>query len=99
MRRDLLQAGIGFLSLLWIGCSSQSQPSVIRDTTGASFDFYCDETRCPVTARPGSPPPAACGGNEIYALAYGRFIEICAAKRSDTPGIYWGTTASLCRHV
>lgn len=90
---------VNMVCLLLFGCGARKQPSVIHDTTGASFDFYCDGMRCPITARPGSPPPTTCGGNKIYAFSYYRFIQICAATSSDTPGIYWSTSADRCRLV
>lgn len=97
---QILQQLAVFTGLSFIAaCGISSQPDIIYDTTGAAFDYSYQAGISSVTARMGSPPPTRCGGQEIFALTTGRFIELCAATRENAPGVYWSTFDEQCRLV
>jgi len=69
-----LVAGV-FAGLL--GCSSnRSNPTTIRDTTGATFRWTCDEN-CTVTSP--TPLPTDCGAGVYYAYSDIRVLLVCLA--------------------
>jgi hypothetical protein len=61
-------------------CSTQnnnSNPSTIRDTTGAVFGWRCDDSGCNIVAIDGTPSLAACGPGTHYGYVIDRFIAVC----------------------
>lgn len=98
---------LGALSAaLNISCGN-SNPEVVRDTTGATFSWTCAEDGsynegCAIKPL-DAPPPAQCdsssgeSGRVFYSYAWGRFVEICSVVGLDRGA--WFTDASLCRFV
>ncbi|HVH43373.1 MAG TPA: hypothetical protein VM925_13555, partial [Labilithrix sp.] len=91
-----MRQGRARIALLGFACacgSDRENPSVVRDTSGATFAWRCNEDGC--TAEPQGPlPDATCG--DFYGNSHGRFVEICVARRNK---IGWSTTPDQCRLV
>jgi hypothetical protein len=66
--------------VLACGCG-RSNPDVIRDATGATFDWSCAEDGCTATEHDGTPPAIHCGisGTPHYNYGHGRLVVIGAA--------------------
>jgi hypothetical protein len=93
---------LGVLSAaLNVSCGN-SNPEVVRDTTGATFSWTCSEDGSyneGCTIKPlDAPPPAQCDDRKVwYSYAWGNFFEICSVFSAEPA--FWGTDASLCRFV
>lgn len=86
-----------------VSCGN-SNPEVVRDTTGATFSWTCSEDGSyneGCTIKPlDAPPPAQCDDRKVwYSYAWGNFFEICSVFSMEIEHVYWSTDASLCRFV
>src|SRR4051812_10968145 len=85
---------VALSAALSVSCGN-SNPEVVRDTTGATFSWTCSDDTCAVEAIT-APPPVKCGDSSVfYSWFRGNFIEICSAASLSSDGA-WGTDASLC---
>lgn len=83
--RNVFEVRIGCALAVLVVCGcGRSNPDVIRDTTGATFDWSCDEDGCTVTERGDTPPPIQCGPDEAhYGYAHSRFVDVCAGGLAE----------------
>lgn len=91
----------GLLTLLSFGCQdslADTNPTTLRDQSGAVFDWNCAEDRCRPEPQEDAPyqfcPDAE---RQIYSYAWSRFFEITAACAGDDGG--WGALPQWSRLV
>ncbi|MDI3285765.1 hypothetical protein [Polyangium sp. 15x6] len=89
---------LGTLSAALNVSCGDSNPDVLRDTTGATFSWTCSLATC--TVEPvDAPPPAQCNDSKVfYSYLWGNFFEVCSVVGMDD-GRSWFTNGSLCRFV
>jgi hypothetical protein len=74
-------------------CNNAGNPWVIRDTTGATFDFVCGTDGCDARAHTGTPAPR-CGDSYNYFAV--RLVTMCEANSGSG---FWVAVVGSCRPI
>lgn len=82
-------------TLVLVACEPEN-PTVLRDTSGASFLWRCNADGCDATPT-GNTPPTDCSEEVLYSYIHDGFVHICTAAKTDSGGK--AILQPLCRLV
>lgn len=90
------------IASLAAGCAEHhpgaaDNPTLLTDTTGATFGWSCTESGCSLTSWPDVVPAHACDLGWRWSYIWGRYVDVCAICPFETGG--WHTWPALCRPV
>jgi hypothetical protein len=102
MRRHARHIAVAVM--LFLSCSQspnlqEINPTLVKDTTNASYVWRCSQNSCDVNSGPTTPAPTTCQGLvSLYTYSWRRFICINAAFKQASSEV-WSTQPALCRLV
>lgn len=81
-----IHSGLGLTGLFAVvacgGNSPAPAPIVLHDTTGAEYQYVCDQQPCSIVPTAKSPPLTCCGKSASWSYSWDQFFTIVRRLRS-----------------